>query len=88
MKELEKLSQEVLRKCESLVKSISYEKGELKAKVNKGVDKETKVSSICLVLGMVIINILSTNKIKDKENIKMLKELHKAINRCFKELNL
>lgn len=87
MKELEKLSEEVLRNCESLVKSISYEKGELTAKTIKRLDKETKASSICLVLGMVIINILSTNKIKDKENIKMLKELHKAINRCFKELN-
>lgn len=87
MKELEKLSAAVLRKCESLVKSISYEKGELTVKTKKRLNKETKTSGICLVLGMVIINILSTNKIKDKENIKMLKELHKTINRCFKELN-
>lgn len=88
MKELEKLSVSVLRKCESLIKSISYEKGELNVKASKGIDKETKVSVICLVLGMIIINILSTNKIKDKDNIKMLKELHKTINRCFNELNL
>ena len=88
MKELEKLSEEVLRKSARLVKSFSYEKGELNAKVNKDVNKETKASGICLVLGMLIINILSTNKIKDKDNIKMLKELHKIINRCFKELKI
>ena len=88
MKELEKLSVSVLRESERLIKSISYEKGELNVKASKGIDKETKVSDICLVLGMVIINILSTNKIKDKENIKMLKELHKTIDKCFNELNL
>lgn len=87
MKDLEKLSENVLRKSESLIKSISYEKGKLNAEVSKGMNKEIKVSCICLVLGMIIINTLATNKIKNKENIKMLKQLHKTIDNTFNRLD-
>ena len=86
MKDLEKLSEIALRESESLIKSISYEKGELNAKVSKGIDEETKVSGICLVLGLLIINILSSAKIKDKDNQEMLKELHKTIDNAFNML--
>ena len=87
MKELKKLSEEVLRESVCLVQSITYENGQLNAKVSKGTDEETKTCGICLVLGMIIIHILFTNKIKDKENIKMLKELHKTIDNTFNMLD-
>ena len=86
MKDLEKLSENVLRESESLIKSISYEKGQLNTKCAKGMDNEGKLCTICLTLAMIIINILSTNKIKDKENIKMLKQLHKTIDNAFNRL--
>lgn len=86
MKELKILSENVLRESESLIKSISYEKGQLNAKCQKGMNKETKSCAICLTLAMIIINILSTNKIKDKENIKMLKQLPKTIDNAFNRL--
>lgn len=75
MEELRNLSEDVLRKTEILIKSFSYEKGQMDIKFIKGYDKETKDCSICLVLGMLLINILSTRKIKDKDNRKMLEHL-------------
>lgn len=86
MKDLEKLSKNVLKHCNDLVKSITYKDGELNVKCQKGMNKEVKSCSICLTLAMIIINILSTNKIKDKENIKMLKQLHKTIDNAFNRL--
>ena len=86
MKDLEKLSKNVLKHCNDLVKSITYKDGELNAKCVKGLDNEVKSCCVCLTLAMIIINILSTNKIKDKENIKMLKELHKTIDNTFNRL--
>ena len=88
MKELRNLSEDVLRKTEVLIKSFSYEKGQMDIKFIKGYDKEAKDCSVCLVLGMLLINILSSRKIKDKDNREMLKELHSFIDRCFNGLNL
>ena len=86
MKDLEKLSKNVLKHCNDLVKSITYKDGELNLKCVKGLDNEVKSCCVCLTLAMIIINILSTTKIKDKENIKMLKELHKTIDNTFNRL--
>lgn len=87
MKELEKLTEEALRESVHLVKSITYENGQLNAKVRKGVNEEIKTTGICLVLGMLIIQLLITNKIKDKPNIKVLKDLHTAIDQTFNMLD-
>ena len=86
MKELEQLCIEALRESACLVQSITYKNGQLNVKVRKGVNEETKTSGVCLVLGMIIIQLLITNKIKDKPNIKVLKDLHKAIDQTFNVL--
>ena len=54
----------------------------------KGYDKETKDCSICLVLGMLFINILSSSKIKDKDNRKMLEELFNTIDKTRQALRI
>lgn len=88
MKELKNLSEDVLRKTEVLIKSFSYEKGQMDIKFIKGYDKETKDCSICLVLGMLFINILSSSKIKDKDNRKMLEELFNKIDKTRQALKI
>ena len=87
MKELEKLSVSVLKVANKTVKSITYKNGELNVKCVKGLDKEVKSCTICLTLAMVIINILSTTKIKDKDNQEMLRLLHKTIDKAFNMLD-
>ena len=86
MKELKKLSVSVLKEINDLIKSITYKDGKLNTKCQKGLNDEVKSCAICLTLGMIIINILATNKVKDEENIKMLKELHKTIDNAFNRL--
>lgn len=86
MKDLEKLCVNVLKECSDLVKSITYKDGELNVKCVKGLDNEAKSCCVCLTLVMIIIKILSTNKIKRKDNQEMLKELHKTIDNAFNRL--
>lgn len=86
MKELKKLSVSVLKEINDLVKSITYKDGELNTKFAKELDTEVKSCCICLTLAMIIINTLSTNKIKRKDNQEMLKELHKTIDNTFNRL--
>lgn len=88
MKELKNLSLDALRESEVLIKSISYEKGQLNVKVLKGFDAEAKDCSVCLVLGMLFINILSSRKIKDKDNREMLEYLFAMIDKTRQALGI